>query len=165
MININRSYFFLLWALFSIFNSSYLLNFGPYIDPTLIMVVALSVLNTERIIIIFLIFILLFTQIFGSYISFFDLFLKLFLSFLGIYITSNFIWKSYENEVILMGSLLLIYYSIVIFSANFFGSIDFFHYSLFVTISFIYNAIVLSSILIIIKYIKWPIRSDQVYQF
>ncbi|GIR28843.1 hypothetical protein CM15mP43_04670 [bacterium] len=120
MININRSYFFLLWALFSIFNSSYLLNFGPYIDPTLIMVVALSVLNTERIIIIFLIFILLFTQIFGSYISFFDLFLKLFLSFLGIYITSNFIWKSYENEIILMGALLLIYYSIVIFSANFF---------------------------------------------
>ena len=48
MININRCYFFLLWALFSIFNSSYLLNFGPYIDPTLIMVVALSVLNTER---------------------------------------------------------------------------------------------------------------------
>jgi hypothetical protein len=105
MININRSYFFLLWALFSIFNSSYLLNFGPYIDPTLIMVVALSVLNTERTIIIFLIFILLFTQIFGSYISFFDLFLKLFLSFLGIYITSNFIWKSYENEIILMGAL------------------------------------------------------------
>mgnify|MGYP003326919364 FL=1 len=64
-----------------------------------------------------------------------------------------------------MGALLLIYYSIVIFSANFFGSIDFFQYSLFVTISFIYNAIVLSSILIIIKYIKWPIRSDQVYQF
>ena len=50
MININGCYFFLLWALFSIFNSSYLLNFGPYIDPTLIMVVALSVLNTERII-------------------------------------------------------------------------------------------------------------------
>ena len=64
-----------------------------------------------------------------------------------------------------MGALLLIYYSIVIFSANFFGSIDFFHYFLFVTISFIYNAIVLSSILIIIKYIKWPIHSDQVYQF
>ena len=108
-------------ALFSIFNSSYLLNFGPYIDPTLIMVVALSVLNTERIIIIFLIFILLFTQIFGSYISFFDLFLKFFLSFSGIYITTNFIWKSYENEIILMGALLLIYYSIVLFSANFFG--------------------------------------------
>ena len=128
MININCSYFFLLWDLFSIFNSSYFLNFGPYIDPTLIMVVALSVLNTERIIIIFLIFILLFTQIFGSQISFFDLFLKFFLSFSGIYITTNFIWKSYENEIILMGALLLIYYSIVIFSANFFGSIDFFHY-------------------------------------
>ena len=37
-----------------IFNSSYLLNFGhAHIDPTLVMVVALSVLNTERIIIIF----------------------------------------------------------------------------------------------------------------
>ena len=83
MININCYYFFLLWALFSIFNSSYLLNFSPYIDPTLIMVVALSVLNTERIIIIFLIFILLFTQIFGSYISFFDLFLKFFFIVLG----------------------------------------------------------------------------------
>ena len=165
MININHCYFFLLWALFSIFNTSYLLNFGPYIDPTLIIVIIFSILNTERIIIIFLIFTLLFIQVFGSYISFFDLFFKFFLSFLGIYITSNFIWKSYENEIILMGALVFVYYTIILLSAKFFGSIDFFNYFLFIIISFIYNSIVLSSILIIIKYIKWPIHSDQVYQF
>ena len=165
MININHHYFFLFWAFFSIFNSSYLLNFGPYIDSTLIIVVLFSILNLERIMIIFLVLILLFFQIFGSFISYFDLFLKLFLLFTGIYITSNFIWKNYENEITLMAVLILLYYSILLFCANFFGSIDFFNYFLFIFTCFTYNVIVLSLILIIIKYIKWPVHSDQTYQF
>ncbi len=165
MININYHYFFLFCALFSIFNSSYLLNFGPYIDPTLIIVVLFSILNLERIIIILLVLILLFIQIFGSFISYFDLLLKLFLLFSGVYITSNFIWKNYENEITLMAVLILFYYSILLFCANFFGSIDFFNYFLFIFICFTYNVIVLSLILIIIKYIKWPVHSDQTYQF
>tara|TARA_B100000963_G_C22439289_1_gene585796 strand:+ start:53 stop:547 length:495 start_codon:yes stop_codon:yes gene_type:complete len=157
--------FLLLWCFLSPFNNLYLLNFNYLIDPTLITCIVFCVLDVNKDKILILLFLLISNQfLFGNFLLV-DLTLKILIIILGKYLVKNFLWKNLKNEFLLILLLLLIFNISLLSIFIFFGGSQISNYIIILSINTIYSLIILSILLVNIKYIKWPDQHSQTYQF
>jgi|TARA_Y100000287_G_scaffold184601_1_gene185861 hypothetical protein len=165
MIHNNFYYFILTWPLFVLLDDTFIVDFQPYLDPSLVSVIFISILSSNKFFDILLFLSLVIMNLFGSDISIVDFFIKILVFVIGRYLSINYIWKNYLNEIYLIGFLVFTYYLISIILIFVLSSLDSALYLIYMPVSIIYNIIVLSIILIIVKYIRWPNQYDQTYQF
>ena len=99
-----------LLILLSAFNGLNLFGFEDSIDISLVLTILLALDKGSKFELSIFIAILLLLQIFGDLVTLYDSFVKISLIFIAIYLNKFFIWNSERNEILLAGSLLIIYY-------------------------------------------------------
>jgi len=142
MIHNNFYYFILTWPLFVLLDDTFIVDFQPYLDPSLVSVIFISILSSNKFFDILLFLSLVIMNLFGSDISIVDFFIKILVFVIGRYLSINYIWKNYLNEIYLIGFLVFTYYLISIILIFVFSSLDSALYLIYMPVSIIYNIIV-----------------------
>ncbi len=167
MVRLNKYFKFSLFLLIllSAFNGLNLFGIEDSIDISLVLTILLALDKGSKFELSIFIAILLLLQIFGDSVTLYDSFVKISLIFIAIYLNKFFIWNSERNEILLAGSLLIIYYLLNLCLLSILGDLILFSILRYLFIKFLFSFIILTIMLFIFKYIQWPNQQDQTYQF
>ena len=167
MVRLNKYFKFSLFLLIllSAFNGLNLFGIEDSIDISLVLTILLALDKGSKFELSIFIAILLLLQIFGDLVTLYDSFVKISLIFIAIYLNKFFIWNSERNEILLVASLLIIYYLLNLCLLSILGDLILFSTLRYLFIKFLFSFIILTIMLFIFKYIQWPNQQDQTYQF
>ena len=167
MVRLNKYFKFSLFLLIllSAFNGLNLFGIEDSIDISLVLTILLALDKGSKFELSIFIAILLLLQIFGDSVTLYDSFVKISLIFITAYLNKFVIWNSERNEILLAASLLIMYYLLTLCLLSILGDLILFSTLKYLFIKFLFSFIILTIMLFIFKYIRWPSQQDQTYQF
>ena len=167
MVRLNKYFKFSLFLLIllSAFNGLNLFGIEDSIDISLVLTILLAIDKSSKFELSIFIAILLLLQIFGDSVTLYDSFVKISLIFITAYLNKFVIWNSERNEILLAASLLIMYYLLTLCLLSILGDLILFSTLKYLFIKFLFSFIILTIMLFIFKYIRWPSQQDQTYQF
>ena len=141
------------------------IDFGGFVDPSLVIIILFLLMGINLNRILALACTAVFYLYLSDYTNYIDFSSKILVFISSAYFIKKYYWENSLNNIILIFSFLFIYYSINLFAYKIIFHVDFFDYLAFVTLPFIYNAIVSIILLFMIRYTSWPKYPEKVSQY
>ncbi len=151
-------FFFIFLPIYPHSNS---IDFRGAIDPSLILIVLFLIIgiNFSRVLVALLTGIFYLTL--SDEIGYIDFFSKILVFILSAYFINKYYWEAVLKDIILVLSILFVYFVINLFLYKVILHVGLFDYLGLTSLPFIYNAIISIILLFMIKYTSWPSYPEQ----